>query len=84
MTGLSLDPSTVHREARRQGQRAQRIRDDDVALTRKAQGIARLSAQAPKLNAEHTLVIEIDAWRPTRERDDWGRSKRLRRRGEPT
>jgi hypothetical protein len=81
MTGLSLDPSTVHREARRQGERAQRIRDADVALTRKAEGIVKLSTEAPKLNAEHTLVIEIDAWN-IRERDDWGRSKRLRRRGE--
>lgn len=81
MTGLSLDPSTVHREARRQGERARRIRDADAALTRKAQGISKLAAQAPKLHAGHTLVIEIDAWN-IRERDDWGHSKRLRKHGQ--
>ncbi|MCK5806670.1 MAG: ISKra4 family transposase, partial [Lentisphaeria bacterium] len=81
MTGLSLDPSTVHREARRQGERAQRIRDAEATLAQKPQGIAKLAAETPVRNREHALVIEIDAWN-IRERDDWGHSKRLRRRGQ--
>lgn len=81
VTGLALDPSTVHREARRQGQRAQAIRDADAALAQKPNGPATLSAQAPPLNDQHTLVIEIDAWN-IRERDEWGNSARLRRHGQ--
>jgi len=80
-TGLVLDPSTVHREARRQGKRAEAIRDAEAALAQKPEGVAKLSAEAPVLNSEHTLIIEIDAWN-IRERDDWGNSGRLRRRGE--
>ena len=80
-TGLTLDPSTVHREARRQGERAQAIRDADAALAQKPEGIATLAAEAPALSSEYTLVIEIDAWN-IRERDDWGQSERLRRRGQ--
>lgn len=81
LTGLSLDPSTVHREARRQGQRAQALRDADGVLAQKPPGIAQLAAQATALPSTHTLVIEIDAWN-IRERDDWGRSERLRSEGQ--
>jgi len=81
MTGLLLDPSTVHREACRQGKRAEAIRDTDVALAQKLEGIAKLAAEAPTSASEQTLIIEIDAWN-IRERDDWGQSKRLRRRGQ--
>jgi hypothetical protein len=81
LTGLTLDPSTVHREARRQGERAQALRDRDAALTQKSKGIAELAAQAAPAPAAQTLVIEIDAWN-IRERDDWGLTERLRRRGQ--
>jgi hypothetical protein len=81
LTGLTLDPSTVHREARRQGERAQALRDAEVALVQKPEGIARLVAQAAPTPCSQTLVIEIDAWN-IRERDDWGLSERLRRRGQ--
>lgn len=81
LTGLELDPSTVHREARRQGERAQAIRDACAALTQTPEGIARLSAQATACSCEQTLVIEIDAWN-IRERDDWGATQRLRHRGQ--
>jgi hypothetical protein len=81
LTGLALDPSTVHREARRQGERAQSLRDTDVCLAQRAEGIAQLVAQAATVATAQTLVIEIDAWN-IRERDDWGLSERLRRRGQ--
>jgi hypothetical protein len=81
LTGLDLAPSTVHREARRQGERAQALRDADAALTQRAEGLALLAGRAPRSNSTYTLVIEIDAWN-IRERDDWGRSEALRKRGE--
>jgi hypothetical protein len=81
LTGLTLDPSTVHREARRQGERAQALRDADIALVQKPEGIAALVAQAAPAPCEQTLVIEVDAWN-IRERDDWGLSERLRRGGQ--
>lgn len=84
LTGLELDPSTVHREARRQGVRAQTLRDADAALGQRQEGIAALAAQAAQAATpagDYTLVIEIDAWN-IRERDDWGLTQRLRRRGQ--
>ena len=81
LTGLALAPSTVHREARRQGERAQALRDADAGLTQSAEGIAQLASRAASPNGTYTLVIEIDAWN-IRERDDWGRSEALRKRGE--
>jgi len=69
LTGLALDPSTVHREARRQGERAQALRDADAALTQRPEGIAALVAQAASAPSAQTLVIEIDAWN-IRERDE--------------
>jgi hypothetical protein len=81
LTGLALDPSTVHREARRQGERAQALRQADIGLTQTLEGIATLAASADPAARDQTLVIEIDAWN-IRERDDWGLSERLRRRGQ--
>lgn len=82
-SGLDRHPSTIHREALRQGQRAQAIRDADAERTQNAKGIAHLSAQAPASTSPYTLVIEIDAWN-IRERDNWGLTEQLRKRGEPT
>jgi hypothetical protein len=80
ITGLNLDPRSVHREACRQGQRAQRIRDAQSVMAQRPQGVKQLSEQAQKLAGTHTLVIEIDAWN-IRERDDWGKSEKLRKTG---
>jgi hypothetical protein len=75
LTGVSLPETTLHRQARRQGERAQAVR-------------ARLDAQAaaspphPELPLEpYQMIIEMDAWN-IRERDDWGRSDALRRVGQ--
>jgi len=80
MTGISISASTLHREARRQGERALRLREHDEALTQTAAGIARLSAQAPDIPATSTLIIEIDAWN-IRERDHWGETKAFKKEG---
>lgn len=81
LTGLDLAPGTVHREARRQGARAKSLRDAEAAQTHSAKGIAPLTKRAPPSTGTYTLVIEIDAWN-IRERDEWGRSKVVRKRGE--
>ena len=76
LTGISLGSSTLHREARRQGERALEIRVSDEKLTLTSDGVAQLAARAPDLPKHTTLVIEIDAWN-IRERDNWGKTKAL-------
>lgn len=80
LTGISLGSSTIHREARRQGERALKLRDAIEKLTQSSEGIAELAAQAPKLAKHSTMVIEIDAWN-IRERDNWGQTMVFRRAG---
>lgn len=80
MTGVEVSASTLHREARRQGKRALKLRDRDVELSQRPSGVEALAARAPKLPAHSTLIIEIDAWN-IRERDFWGQSAKLREKG---
>ncbi|MBI5774630.1 MAG: ISKra4 family transposase [Verrucomicrobia bacterium] len=76
LTGVSLPQTTLHRVARRQGERAQAVRE-------------RLDAHAtaappphPELTLEpYQMVIEMDAWN-IRERDDWGQSAARHRAGQ--
>lgn len=81
LTGLHLGQATMHREARRQGMRAIELRRADVALTKTMEGLLKLSSRAHSAHAPFTLVIEIDAWN-IRERDDWGKTADLLKRGE--
>ncbi len=83
LTGIEISASTLQREARRQGERALDLRRRDEVLTQSSDGIALLSAEAPKLAAQSTLVIEIDAWN-IRERDNWGQSEAFRKEGKDT
>ena len=76
LTGINLTASTIHREARRQGQRALDLRKEDEDLTRSSEGILKLAARAPRLPTHSTLVIEIDAWH-IRERDNWGKTEAI-------
>lgn len=78
LTGVDLSRATLDREAKRQGDRAQRKRDKLDEQMHTAQG-ARAQSQGSS-TAPFTLVIEIDAWN-IRERDDWGQSKRQRAKG---
>ena len=80
LTGVDLDASSLHREARRQGERALELREADTALTQTVAGVAELAARARPPSAPFTLVIEIDAWN-IRERDNWGRTQALRAAG---
>ncbi|MEI7591328.1 MAG: hypothetical protein WCJ49_08490, partial [Deltaproteobacteria bacterium] len=81
MTGINMDPACIHREARRQGDRAIALRDVDTALTRTPQGIVDLAQRAVLPTAPFTLIIQMDAWN-IRERNDWGLTEALRKAGQ--
>ncbi len=83
LTGINLDSSTLHREARRQGERALTRRGYDEQRTQTPSGVAELASRAVRLSSAFTLVIEIDAWN-IRERDNWGRTQTLRETGQDT
>ncbi len=80
--GLDLSRCLLHREAHRQGLKAQARRSETVAQLdtwEKVQQLARDTEGPP--SAPFTLVIEMDAWN-IRERDNWGKTKELRQAGE--
>ena len=82
LTGLSPSPSFLHQETRRQGQRAIELREQAIALSHTPQGVAELAARSATAGVgPFTLIIEIDAWN-IRERDDWGKTRQLRRKGQ--
>jgi hypothetical protein len=74
LAGVKLPPATLDREAKRQGQRAQRLRTqlDQQAATEKK--------QLELVLEPYQLIIQLDAWN-IRERDAWGQTTTLRRRG---
>jgi hypothetical protein len=76
LTGLNVGASTLHREARRQGERALELRDAEEQLTQSLKGITELAARAPTLPKHTTLVLEIDAWN-IRERDNWRKTQAI-------
>lgn len=82
-TGLNIGQSTLHNEARRQGKRALKVRDDDVELSKTPKGIMELETRYPASKGPFTLVIQIDAWN-IRERDNWGKTADMDSRGENT
>lgn len=78
LTGVKLPPATLDREARRQGQRADKKRTQLDEQMRMAQGLQQM---LPLPQEPFTLVIELDAWN-IRERDDWGHSATQRAAGQ--
>jgi len=77
LTGVKLPPATLDREARRQGQRAQRKRKELDQQMSQGQGRQQCVPLAP---APFTLIVQVDAWN-IRERDDWGKSQQRRAKG---
>jgi len=77
LTGVKLPPATLDREARRQGQRADRKRKRLDEQMRTGQGLQQM---LPAPSQPFTLIIELDAWN-IRERDDWGQSAQKRAAG---
>ena len=79
--GLDLTRCTLHREAHRQGLKAQERRTQTLGQLATWEGIQRVAGQTEgPPPAPFTLVIEIDAWN-IRERDEWGNTKALRQQG---
>jgi hypothetical protein len=76
LAGVQLPRATLDREARRQGQRAQRLRSQ---LDRQA---ATDKGQLELVLEPYQMIIQLDAWN-VRERDGWGQTATLRRRGHP-
>ena len=74
LTGVKLPPATLDREARRQGQRADKKRQQLDEQMCAGQGVQQRVALPQEA---FTLVIELDAWN-IRERDDWGQSAQKR------
>ncbi|MBX3747217.1 MAG: hypothetical protein KF833_18065 [Verrucomicrobiae bacterium] len=79
LLGVPLTRCSLDREARRQGQRAQKLRAEQNALL---DSWDTLQAEATRQNqtpsqGPFTLILEIDAWN-IRERDDWGDTEKLR------
>ena len=81
LTGLDIGQASMHREARRQGERALKLREADVTLADTFDGVRKLAQRAQVPKGAFTLVVEIDAWH-IRERDYWGESEKLRKKGE--
>jgi len=76
--GLKLSRCFIHREAHRQGLKAQEVREARLAQLDTWEGQQELAAnQDDPATAPFTLVIEIDAWN-IRERDDWGQTQEAR------
>jgi|CXWL01.1.fsa_nt_gi hypothetical protein len=76
--GLELSRCFIHREAHRQGLKAQEVRQTRLAQLDTWEGLQGLAAnhEGPAVEP-FTLVIQIDAWN-IRERDDWGRTEKAR------
>jgi len=76
--GLELSRCRIHREAHRQGLKAQEVRATQLAQLDSWEKIQEMAGQSDgPATGPFTLVIEIDAWN-IRERDDWGRTLEAR------
>lgn len=78
LTGVKLPPATLDREARRQGERARKVRrqEDERACQATPKPV-----QAELVLEPYRMIIQLDAWN-IRERDDWGKTKALRKLGQ--
>lgn len=78
LTGVKLPPATLDREARRQGERARKVRrqEDEKAC----QGGLK-TVQSELVLEPYQMIIQLDAWN-IRERDEWGQTEALRKLGQ--
>jgi hypothetical protein len=78
LTGVKLPRATLDREARRQGERARKVRcqEDEQAC-----GASPKPVQGELVLEPYQMIIQMDAWN-IRERDDWGQTKALRQKGQ--
>ena len=78
LTGVKLPRATMDREARRQGERARKLRRQ---ADEQACGASQKPVQAELVLEPYQMIIQLDAWN-IRERDDWGKTQGLRRHGQ--
>jgi hypothetical protein len=81
LCGGTFSAASLHREAGRQGRRALALQQADQHRTASPAGVAQLSALAQTPSQPFVLIIELDAWN-IRERNDWGRTGALRKKGQ--
>jgi hypothetical protein len=80
--GLDLSRCLLHREAHRQGLKAQARRSETLAQLDTWESLQQLAREVEGPPSQpFTLVIEIDAWN-IRERDHWGQTQALREQGQ--
>jgi len=78
LTGVKLPRATLDREARRQGERAQKLRHQ---TDEQAWGMSQKAVQAELVLEPYQMIIQLDAWN-IRERDQWGKTQNLRQGGQ--
>lgn len=78
LTGVKLPRATLDREARRQGQRARKVRrqEDEQARCGRPKPV-----QGELVLEAYQMIIQVDAWN-IRERDQWGKTDTMRKRGQ--
>ncbi len=80
LTGVKLPRATLNREARRQGERARKVRRHE---DEQPSGASPKPVQAELVLEPYQMIIQTDAWN-VRERDEWGKTKTktLRQKGQ--
>jgi len=83
LAGVKIARATLDREAKRQGEQAQARQEAMDARVQTPEGAATVAQEIQmELPLEpFTLVIMLDAWN-IRERDDWGLTRALRKKGQ--
>ena len=78
LTGVKLPWATLDREARRQGERARKVRrqNDEQACSARPNPV-----QGELVLEPYQMIIQLDAWN-IRERDQWGKTDALRKSGQ--
>lgn len=76
--GLELSRCFLHREAHRQGLKAEEVRQAQLSQFDTWEGIQALAGENHRpASAPFTLILEMDAWN-IRERDHWGQTEAAR------
>ena len=83
LTGQSISPSRIGRQARKKGEQALREREEDRARALSTEQRCEFSRENRPIDepAEFALAILMDGW-IIRERDQWGLSEHLRVQGQ--
>ncbi len=77
LTGVKLPRATLDREARRQGDRARKLRRQ---ADEQACGVGQKPVQPELVLEPYQMIIQLDAWN-IRERDEWGKTQSIRQGG---